>query len=56
MVFRGICPGLQVELAQDPLATPRDLPNATKFRAMRAEGGADCLITAAPASGSPLQG
>ncbi|CAM9953786.1 unnamed protein product [Pylaiella littoralis] len=27
-----------VELAQDPLATPRDLPNATKFRAMRAEG------------------
>ncbi|CAM9626184.1 unnamed protein product, partial [Laminaria digitata] len=26
-----------VELAQDPLRTPRDLPNATKFRAMRAE-------------------
>ncbi|CAM9943648.1 unnamed protein product [Scytosiphon promiscuus] len=46
-----------VELAQDPLATPRDVPNATKFRAMRAEGGAECrVLVAAPVSGSSQQG
>lgn len=35
----------KVELAQDPLRTPRDLPNATKFRAMREEGAADETTT-----------
>ncbi|CAN0405098.1 unnamed protein product [Ascophyllum nodosum] len=30
-----------VELAQDPLNTPRDVPNATKFRALRADGADD---------------
>ncbi|CAB1116756.1 unnamed protein product [Ectocarpus sp. CCAP 1310/34] len=44
-----------VELAQDPLATPRDLPNATKFRAMRAEGGTESFVPA-PGSGSTSQG
>ncbi|CAM9396924.1 unnamed protein product, partial [Ectocarpus fasciculatus] len=44
-----------VELAQDPLATPRDLPNATKFRAMRAEGGTESFAPA-PSSGSTSQG
>eukprot|EP00903_Cladosiphon_okamuranus_P012495 g11700.t1 len=47
--------GGEVELAQDPLATPRDLPNATKFRAMRAEGGAQSMVVT-PASSSPSQG
>lgn len=45
----------KVELAQDPLATPRDLPNATKFRAMRAEGGTESFVPA-PSSGSTSQG
>ncbi|CAM9108925.1 unnamed protein product [Ectocarpus sp. 12 AP-2014] len=44
-----------VELAQDPLATPRDLPNATKFRAMRAEGGTKSSVPA-PGLGSTSQG
>ncbi|CAM9185097.1 unnamed protein product [Ectocarpus sp. 12 AP-2014] len=44
-----------VELAQDPLATPRDLPNATKFRALRAEGGTESFVPA-PGSGSTSQG
>ncbi|CAM9198963.1 unnamed protein product [Ectocarpus sp. 8 AP-2014] len=44
-----------VELAQDPLATPRDLPNATKFRAMRAEGGTESFVPA-PGSGPTSQG
>lgn len=44
---------LQVALAQDPLRTPRDLPNATKFRAMRAEGAADDTSLA---SGPPSLG
>eukprot|EP00752_Nemacystus_decipiens_P004962 g4515.t1 len=44
-----------VALAQDPLATPRDLPNATRFRAMRAEGGAESTVVA-PASSSPSKG
>ncbi|CAM9296741.1 unnamed protein product, partial [Ectocarpus sp. 12 AP-2014] len=44
-----------VELAQDPLATPRDLPNATKFRAMRAEGGTKSFVPA-PGLGSTSQG
>lgn len=41
---------LKVELAQDPLQIPRDVPNATKFRAMRADADPEAAAPEAAAS------